>query len=99
MGAAKGWEVISTWRKQIPDLLEVSLPIKGRVFQKTVFAARNQLADTGSGLISEEGNHILLSQVTHLLGFPFPSLQNKAHATAPTTSQGICEPEVVLSYQ
>lgn len=99
MGAAKGWEVLSTGRKQIPDLLEASIPIKGRVFQKTVFAARNQLADTGSGLISEEGNHILLSQVTHLLGFPFPSLQNKAHATAPTTSQGICEPEVVLSYQ
>ena len=64
-----------------------------------MFATSNQGADTGSGLISEEGSRILLRQVTHLLGFPFPSLQNKAHATAPSTSQGICEPEVVLSYQ
>lgn len=71
MGAAKGWEAVSTWRKQTPDLMEVSTPTGCSVFQKAVFHARNQLEDTVPGLISEGGNHVPFSQVTHLLGFHF----------------------------
>lgn len=75
----------------MPDLLEASLPMELRHFEKTVIPARTQIADIGPGLISEGGNHIQFSQVTHLFGFPFPHLQIRPRDTVPSTLQGGCE--------
>lgn len=75
----------------MPDLLEASLRMEIRHFLKTVFPARTQIADTGPGLISEGGNHIQFSQVTHLFGFPFPHLQIRPRDTVSSTLPGVFE--------